>query len=176
MKSLTKKKVALLGVGAALCLATAATFGTMSIDKAFAEPKTLQPGSTTANVEITYSVDDAWTVTIPESITVGGEAVEVKAENVNIASGKELNVTLKGSNESEWKLIGSGDPITYTVKKGDNGSQTETVNPKDSILTVTDAQTSGSVYIKVETENTKSTGGEAYTDTLTFTVSVDDAE
>lgn len=170
MKSSTKKNVTLLGVGAALCLATAASLGAMSVGKASAAEITSNGG--TATVAIEYTTEDSWKVTIPESITIG-TAAKIEATDVNIAEGETLKVTLKGTSQEKWELTedGGSDKIEYTVKKGDSiDTQETTVNVGDAVLEVTSGNKES--YIKAEVEGNKSTGGKTYKDTLTFTANV----
>lgn len=173
MKTLTKKKHFLLLGAGVLSLAVAGSVGAISASAA--EDKTLSKDGTTATtVDIEYSANDTWTVTIPGEITVG-QAAHIQASNVNIADGSTLSVTLKGKDESGWKLTEDQGTktIDYTVKKGASQDTQETVvNVNGSILDVTAGQNSGESYIKVEVEGNKSTGGKTYKDTLTFTADV----
>lgn len=171
----TKKQIAILGVGAALCLATAASFGAMSIGKASAAELNQSSGKT--DVEITYNVSDSWKVTIPETITMG-VAAHIEATDVNIADGT-LKVTVTGKGTGKWELTedGGSKKIEYSVKKGTTeGEQNDVVSAGGSILEVASGTTSGEAYIKAEVEGNKSTGGKNYKDTLTFNASVTEAE
>ena len=167
MKTLTKKKNFLLLGAGVLSLAVAGSVGAISASAA--EDKTLSKDGTTATtVDIEYSANDTWTVTIPGEITVG-QAAHIQASNVNIADGSTLSVTLKGKDESGWKL--TEDQGTKT-KGASQDTQETVVNVNGSILDVTAGQNSGESYIKVEVEGNKSTGGKTYKDTLTFTADV----
>ncbi len=165
-----KKHAILFGSTAMLTLALAGSVGAV----AASADTDLGPSSTTTTVEITYNVADSWKVTIPASITIG-EAAKISATDVYIADGSTLKVTLKGVDESGWKLkeASTSKTIDYTVKKGDEqNTQETTVNVNDSILEVTGGETKKDSYIKAEVEGNKSTGGKDYKDTLTFTATV----
>lgn len=171
MKTLTKKKHFLLLGAGMLSLAVAGSVG--AITASAAEDKTLsKDGTTTTTVDIEYSANDTWTVTIPGEITVG-QAAHIQASDVNVAAGSKLSVTLKGTDSSNWVLTEDGGEgkINYTVKKGTSQDTQDTaVNVNDSVLDVKSGSSSGESYIKVEAN--KSTGGKTYKDTLTFTADV----
>ena len=167
-----KRNLVLFGTAATLSLALAGSIGAVT---ASADQSITNAGPTTGSVEITYAQADAWTVSIPDSMTVG-TAAKVSASNVNIVDGSTLKVTLTGTDGAGWKLTEeSGDKtIEYTVKKGDNSEQNTSVNRGDAVLEVQSSATEGEAYIKAEVEGNKSTGGKNYKDTLTFTVEVEE--
>lgn len=165
-----KKNLVLMGSAAVLSLALAGSIGAVVVASA---ADITSGGSNTQTVEVTYSVNNSWTVSIPGSIVVGndGASQKVKASDVLIGEGQSLKVTVSSGNE--WKLKGSG-----SVEFGYELKVDGTVY-SDSVLTV-NAGTTESVE-KILTANLKgddanagkySTNGESYTDELTFTVTV----
>lgn len=139
-----------------------------------------QTGKTTVN----YSVAPAYTVTIPEKVTLGGDAVTVKAEGVKVAKGQQVVVKLTGINvtqsnadgDNEFKVTtDEGAALKYTVKNASGNAISKdgivlTVNPASTTST---AVASGSAQLTFALNDTVQYAGE-YTGTVTFTVSVDD--
>ena len=139
-------------------------------------------GSTTVN----YSVAPAYTVTIPASVTIGGEdgsnTVTVSAEGVKVAKGKQVVVKLTGINVTSENADGDNDfkvktdegaELKYTVSAGGSVIQKDgtvlTVNPADTTST---AVASGEASLTFALNDTVQYAGE-YTGTVTFTVSVE---
>ena len=133
-------------------------------------------GGTTGETTVTYTVQDTWKVTIPETIDLAGDGTgTVEASGVKIEKGKNLTVTVTSQND--WELFEGGekgtpgDGIKYELKK--EGTK---LNDGDNVLEVA-AGTDG-ISQKLTAEITEykkdnlSTGGKAYEDTLTFTVTV----
>lgn len=174
MKTLTKKKHFLLLGAGVLSLAVAGSVGAIS---ASAEPLTLtSTGEHNGTVQISYTKADAWSVTLPESMTIG-TAAEISASNVDIEAGKSLKVKVTSDNYNEgWKLKKGESSIDYTLKAAaTEGALTEAENLEDNgeVLSVAAGTATGKASIKGEISGNPSTGGEAYTDTLTFTVTVE---
>ena len=111
-----------------------------------------------------------YTVTIPASVSLGDTA-EVKAEDVVIERGKQLVVTLAGTNEADnsFKLkTAEGTELVYTVKNGE-----DTVQPGDNVLTVNpDDSASGNTALSFIAPSSVIYAG-TYTGTVIFTVSVE---
>ena len=168
-----KKNLVLLGSAALLSLALAGTIGTVAV--ASADTK-VDNGNGEATTTVTYTVANSWEVTIPETITVGGDEAEVKAENVHIEKDTTLHVNVTSSNG--WAVQNeTGDKsIEYDLKIVD-GDDTALTDGK-SVLDVEAGTTEGgSAKLKATLKNPDdakySTGGDAYEDELTFEVSVD---
>lgn len=187
----------LLSLVLALALALPLSVTAFATDTTINQDSTNKDGSTTVN----YSVDPAYTVTIPEKVTLGGEngsnTVTVEAEGVKVAKGQQVVVKLTGINESTPEggnttsdttftvKTAEGASLTYTVQKGSN-----TINKGDTVLAVA----SGLNNEKDASGNDKNTGASTgsadltfalatdavveyagtYTGTVTFTVSVED--
>ena len=108
----------------------------------------------------------AYTVTIPANVELGKTAT-IKAENVTLPDGKQLNVKVDKDSKFEVKL--DDDTVEYTVKNGETD-----VTPGSTVLSVTEnteGETTASLKFNAPT-STKYSG--EYTGTVTFTVSVDD--
>lgn len=160
-----KKNLVLLGSAAMLSLALAGSIGTAVVASAATEVTNGNGGSSTT---VTYTVADSWKITVPESITVGGDGGTIKAEDVKIVPGNELNVTVTSTNS--WKVQKDAEhQIEYELKVGSGSA----LSNGDKVLTVEAGSDGGqdtlTATVKSGSEN-YSTGGEAYTDTLTFEV------
>ncbi len=130
------------------------------------DPKT---GSTNVN----YTVQPVYTVTIPAEVTLG-ETATISAENVVVASGKQVAVELTGaSGENNAFTLTSveGAVIGYTVQK-----DVRDVSRKDAVLTVHTADgTSGRTSLSFLAPTSITYAGN-YTGNVTFTISVVDVQ
>lgn len=130
------------------------------------EPAELEPETQTTTV--TYQVDPTFTVTIPATVALG-ETATIKAENVVVAKGKQVEVTLTNANDFKVTTP-QGASLTYTVKNGET-----TVNEGDTVLTVNpDNGKSGETTLTFTTPETVKFAGD-YTGTFTFTIAVNPA-
>jgi hypothetical protein len=119
------------------------------------------------SVPVQYQVAPAYTVTIPATVQLG-ETVTVKAENVVVEKGKQVEVVLTETNDFKVTTP-EGAELTYTVKTG------ETVVNEDEILLAIDP-TNGkadSITLTFIAPETVQFAGE-YTGTVTFTIRVAD--
>ena len=171
--------------GATLVLEKGATFtnnGTIVIEEGGVQ--TAPPGTNLGTIinrgqvkydstQVTYTVSPSYTVTIPEKVTLG-QTVTISAEDVRVAKGSRVEVSLTGINngDSQFTLsTAEGESITYTVQ--DASRQTVAIN--DTVLAV-DPQISdkGSAELTFFAPTDITYAG-TYTGTVTFTVSVKDA-
>ena len=118
---------------------------------------------------ITYTVNPTYTVTIPETVTIGADGTEktVSAEDVVINKGQFVSVTLAENNNFTVKTT-EGAELTYTVTS--NG---ETVAPGGEILAVNpkDGKTgTANITFDIDESDIKYAG--TYTGTATFTIAV----
>ena len=122
------------------------------------------PRSTT----VTYEVAPTYTVTIPATVALG-ETATIKAENVVVAKGKQVEVTL--TNANGFKVTTQqGAELSYTVTKDETA-----VNVGDTVLTVNpDNGKTGETTLTFSnpTETAKFAGD--YTGSATFTIAVKD--
>ena len=118
---------------------------------------------------ITHDIEPAYTVTIPATVTLG-ETATVAAENVVLAHGEYVQVTLSessGENNAFTLQNEVGDVITYTVTAG--GTQ---VSLGDRVLAVyPGANPSGSTELAFALPQDLKYPGN-YTGTVTFTIAV----
>ena len=127
--------------------------------------------------DVTYEVAPVYTVVIPESVTLGDTAVteQIKiygaTENDNVVIGKtqKVNVALTESANGFKVKTADGDEVAYTVN--DNN----TVDDLTTVAECTAAEGKKNTDITFTKTGTAAYAG-TYTDTLTFTVSVTDAE
>lgn len=127
---------------------------------------------------VKYSLSEGYTITIPGefSLTPGSEIEkQVSAEGAVLSEGKTLNVSIKGANcqENRWYISDENNSYVYELKKGSAESKTAVEN-NSVILSVpagTTEKVTTNLYFSLG-ENTVTKAG-TYSDTLTFTVSVD---
>lgn len=172
MKTLTKKKNFLLLGAGMLSLAVAGSVGAITASAAGLS----STGDDSGTVQISYTKADAWSVTLPQSMTIG-TAAEISASGVDIEAGKSLKVKVTSNNYSEgWKLKKGESSIGYELKAAADENalaQAENLENNGEVLSVAAGTATGKASIKGEISGSPSTGGEAYTDTLTFTVTVE---
>ena len=122
------------------------------------------------STQISYSVTPTYTVTIPATVDLG-ETAEIKAENVVVEKGSQVEVKLTDTSEADnsFKLKSNeGAELAYTVNDGTNdisvGDTVLSVNPDNS-----DTGTANLSFVKQGNEAYAGT----YKGTVTFTVSVE---
>lgn len=155
MKKLLSFTLALVMMLSVSVTAFAGTVDQDSIDK-------------TGDTSITYSVDPAYTVTIPATVELGGTAT-VKVENTMLKKGDEVNVKLTGTSEADdtFKVTtAQGAELTYTVKKSDT-----VINVGDTVISCA-SQVSNQVDLLFTAPTSVQYAGD-YSGTVTFTVSVE---
>lgn len=122
------------------------------------------------SVSVNYDVNPTYMVTIPETVTLGDE-VEIKAEDVLIPYGSELNVSLTGTNEDDDSFTltsNEGAKLDYSISIGD-----QNVNAGDTILTVDPSLRSyGNTLLNFNQPQAISFAG-TYRGTVTFTMTID---
>ena len=139
--------------------------GTQSIPKA---KTVLKKGTKTLSV--TYDVAPTYTVTIPATVELGNTA-EIKAENVVVEKGSQVEVKLTDTSEDDnsFKLKSNeGAELAYTVNDGTND-----ISVGDTVLTVNpDDTTTGTANLTFAQSGDAEFAGD-YSGTVTFTVSVE---
>ena len=121
-------------------------------------------------MDVTYSVEPGYTVTIPTDVTIDGNSTTISAEGVVVEKGQYVSVTLAENNDFTV-TSGEGATLTYTVTKdGENvaaGGEILTVNPKDG--------KNGTANITFDIDETAIQYAGTYTGSATFTIAVKDA-
>ena len=147
------KKIITLALVSAMALSVSATVFAANIT-----PET----SSWIDTEVTYKVDPTYTITIPDTVTLGTSA-DVSASNVVIAKGSKVVVKLTGT---------SGTNNAFTVKNG-----TKNVNVGDTVLTVNpESATTGSATLNFNAPDANSIKySGTYSGTVTFTVLLENA-
>ena len=122
------------------------------------------------DTQVTYSVNPAYTVTIPASIAIdedGTVDATVSAADVVVNKGQYVSVTLAAENNFTVKTA-EGAELTYTVTKGGQsvaaGGEILAVNPASA------AGGSANITFAINEADVKYAG--TYTGTATFTVAV----
>lgn len=115
----------------------------------------------------------AYTVTIPATVELGNKAT-IKAKDVILPNGKELNVKVAEGSEFKVAQVDDNDAVVdkcaYTVTKGETKTP---VNPSDTVLTAVKGESEKTVELQFNKPETTTYSGE-YKGTVKFTVSVDD--
>ena len=123
-------------------------------------------------MNVTYSVAPAYTVTIPETVTIGADGTEktVSAEDVVVNKGQYVSVTLAADNNFTVKTA-EGAELAYTVTANGEavaaGGEILAVNPADG------KTGSASVTFAIDESAIQYAG--TYTGSATFTIAVKDA-
>ena len=120
-------------------------------------------------MEVTYSVNPGYTVTIPTDVTIDGNSTTISAENVVVEKGKYVSVTLADDNDFTVRTQ-QGAELSYTVTKDGQpvaaGGEILAVNP-------TDGKTgTATITFDIDESDIKYAG--AYTGSATFTIAVKD--
>lgn len=118
---------------------------------------------------VEYTVAPTYTVTIPENVTINGTTATISAEDVVVAKGKYVSVSLADDNDFSVSTE-EGATLAYTVTVGGMeipaGGEILAVNP-------TNGKTgSSSVTFAIDESAIQYAG--TYTGTATFTVAVKD--
>ena len=120
-------------------------------------------------MNVTYSVNPGYTVTIPETVTIGADGTEktVSAADVVVEKGQYVSVTLAADNNFTVKTT-EGAELTYTVTANGEavaaGGEILAVNPADG--------KTGTATITFDIDETKIQYAGSYIGTATFTVAV----
>lgn len=137
-------------------------------------------GSNAGETVVTYGFSQSFLVVIPADFEISSSTkmatADIKASDVVLAYGKTLNVKISGHDyDDAWELIdvaSADNKLEYTI--GTSEGANDIVN-NSVVLSVAagdnwDSEVVETMYFKVIDNNT--TAGQ-YSDTLTFTVSVD---
>ena len=117
------------------------------------------------SVTVEYTVAPTYTVTIPATVALG-ETATIKAENVVVVKGKQVEVALTNAN-GFTVATPQGAELGYTVKNGET-----IVNEGDTVLTVNpDNGKTGETTLTFTTPETVKFAGD-YTGTVAFTIAV----
>lgn len=125
---------------------------------------------------VNFSVAPTYTVTIPAKVTLAKDASDgnyrqdavIKAENVRLLENKKVKVTLAGDFRLTTGENGTSYELPYTVKVGDSNTAIQTGDIVATFGTSTTDQTS---TLHFAADNPTYAG--EYTDTVTFTISVE---
>ena len=122
-------------------------------------------------MNVTYSVNPGYTVTIPETVTIGenGTSATVSAEDVVVNKGQYVSVTLAADNNFTVKTA-EGAELAYTVT-----ADGEAVAAGDEILAVNPADgKTGTATITFDIDETAIQYAGTYTGSAAFTIAVKD--
>lgn len=125
---------------------------------------------------VTFNVDPTYTVTIPGTIELKKDTesgkyqgkAEIYAENVRLLEGKQIKVTVSGDFALSTGAKGAEYKLPYTVKVDASDTAITSGAIVATFITMTDKQ---SVKLHFEADNPTYAG--TYTDTVTFTISVE---
>lgn len=122
-------------------------------------------------MDVTYSVEPGYTVTIPPTVTIGtsGTSAEISAADVVVNKGQYVSVTLAADNNFTVKTA-EGAVLAYTVTA--NG---ENIAAGDEILAVNPADgKTGSASVTFAIDESAIQYAGTYTGSATFTIAVKD--
>lgn len=111
-----------------------------------------------------------YTVTIPATVELG-ETAEIKAENVVVEKGSQVEVKLTDTSEANnsFKLKSNeGAELAYTVNNGTNN-----ISIGDTVLAVNPDDTSTGAATLIFTQSGEAEFAGDYSGTVTFTISVE---
>lgn len=158
------KKILSLALALCLCLSLGVT--------AMAAEITVD-GNQSANTTVTYGLEAGYTVTIPESIVIDTEThkgtATVTAEDVLLAYGETLNVTITGI-DTLVDAADAANTLTYKVGKTDGAQDVTNDTVVLAVAAGTVAGGEQELFFELTQDVTKAG---AYSDTLTFTVTVE---
>ena len=121
-------------------------------------------------MDVTYSVEPGYTVTIPTDVTIDGNSTTISAEDVVVEKGKYVSVSLAADNNFTVATA-EGAELTYTVTKGGQpvaaGDEILAVNPADG--------KTGTATVTFDIDETAIQYAGTYTGSATFTIAVKDA-
>ena len=123
-------------------------------------------------MNVTYSVAPAYTVTIPETVTIGADGTEktVSAEDVVVNKGQYVSVTLAADNNFTVKTA-EGAELAYTVTANGKavaaGGEILAVNPADG--------KTGTATVTFDIDEAAIQYAGTYTGSAIFTIAVKDA-
>lgn len=169
-----------LALALALCLLCGGV--ALADDTTINQDSTGNTGSTT--VSYTIQPNETYTVTIPSSVTLtadedsaltGSMTIALDASNFNVY-GKTINVKLTGTT-NDFNLVNGTNKIEYSLTRSDNTEPLQigalVLNWSLSNGLLYEAYTCSGTYAIRSTIPAHAPAGN-YTDTLTFTVSVDE--
>ena len=168
MKNTRRFMAAVMALAMISTISPMSAFADTVINQDTAAPKT-------GTMNVTYSVDPTYTVTIPASVTLGNDST-ISVSDVNLATGEKILVkltaatnTVTGTNFTVQTADATPATATYQVKKG-----TTALALGDTAYEFAyDGETktgSGDLTFTVPTD-AKFAG--TYSDQLTFTISVE---
>ena len=140
-------------------------------DSAFELFFTSYPNPDQRGTNVTYTVDPAYTVTIPENVTIGTDGTEktVSAEGVVVNKGQYVSVALAADNNFTVKTT-EGAELPYTVTANGEavaaGGEILAVNPKDG--------KNGTATLTFDIDESAIKYAGTYTGSATFTIAVKD--
>ncbi|MBQ6498855.1 MAG: hypothetical protein IJI48_03035 [Ruminococcus sp.] len=177
MKKLISGLSALLT--AAMLIAPMSAFADTTVSPTGGDPFDVTPKPGTAGTTVEFSVDPAYTVTIPATVTLedNGEGIytnsgTLKAEGVKLAEGKEIVVSLTSASKFNMQTSATAEyKLPYTAE-GAFGKLTD----KEAGGIVAKFATSTTVQntpVTFTTDETPKYAG-TYTDPVVFTIKVVD--
>lgn len=148
----------------------------VNITSVFATSTTnITKNNATGDMEVIYTVEDGYLISIPESFNLEKDKEVVKtihAEDVYIEYGTKLQITVSGANcsgDSSWYIVDEEEGNNKNRYEYTIGTQTGDADIEDdaTILTVEAGELEGSqkLYFNLKDEVTKSG---TYSDILTF--------
>ncbi len=175
----TRIFAAALALASAFAIASMTAFADTTVNPTGGDPFDATPKPGTANTTVEFSVDPAYTVTIPATVTLekGAEDIyggsgTITAESVKLAEGKEIVVTLTSASKFNMKTSAAAAYKPPYTDEGAFGKLTD----KDNGGIVAKFATSTAVQntpVTFTTDETPMYSG-TYSDPVVFTISIED--
>lgn len=138
---------------------------------AFAETTIIADTNTPSDLTVSYTVTGSWSVSVPNSVTLGatGEGVNatVSAEGT-LSEGQTLTLKLAAAENGKFELVNGTYKIPYTVKGTGEALAEGAVT---ALTLVAPAEETGDVTITFTAGEIPNIAG-TYTQTLSFTVTI----
>lgn len=159
----------------------------LAVISAMCAPMSVSAETATTDVTMTKvsPYDELYTVTIPETVTVtnsgwnelkAGDVSGIKVEQTVTAPDKQFDpakkVSISVASANSYKLKDGDNTVSYTLNAEANG---EAVDKWEFSAEEVNAGTAKTVGVDVDADEYDAAPDGSYTDTLTFTIAVEDA-
>ena len=177
MKNTRKLLAAVMALAMVSAIAPMSAFADTTVNPTGGDPFDVTPNPETAETQVEFSIDPAYTVTIPQRVELaeGEEDVytgtdEITAQSVFLKPDQSIEVTL--TSDSGFKLANETDGTVKLGYKAEAGDVTVTADNNGAVVatfgTSTEEQSQSITFTTTETPEYAG----KYSDTVTFGLSV----
>lgn len=157
------------------CVMALSIAATAAMSASAAEQQ-ITSGGTSGKTILNNEQPAGYTVIIPDAeVNVTGETtMKVDAQNVKIGDSQTLKLTVESQNSFEMKCGTEEHSVSYELYKGDTSGTKLNDAPTTALISTKSVADVADVTLTIANLNTdNATCAGNYTDTLTFTVAVD---